>query len=654
MGVLRSLVALASLAVGVACGGKADEIEQNAARVAVGSERDATTPVRVPALGIALDAPAAGWKLMEERDARALADGARIGAIGPEPVSAVVIAKPTVIGDVDALAGAHVAMIFGEAPSLSEVRVGEVSGRSYAHNDGGVRRAGALWLKDGMLFELRAWGLGDAVDAAVPSLLASMTFFPREGTLSDIAARDQRGADWRVKDNKYDNGASGLSVEVTKGLRIVVGEALLTRDPAADVMIEGTTVPLAVTFASEPVTTAAARASRKEAVANEIGGESAEPLTVEVFGQQVALAQRAVGAEWVAYGDVCTEDWCHAVVARYGKGGAPLVAAAFASASVLSPERRKAILAELDEAPRHHCVVGDDASLRGSTFRHFTQDFTLTAPSPAWSMYAGALAKRRVEAATVFLEARRFGLAAALVVDEAAGDDAEVHHRAVVDALQQRAAFKASGKSRKVKGNLVTQGSGALALSFVVATQIVGGRGLQLVVWGEKKNVDANDKEIVALIEGLSSGVPKAIETPPGGYLDRRLGVSAAMPVGWRMEVSTPTELSERGAFVTWEKDRRHVGMMAMCMPPGAGVDWSSRYLEQRLRERIGALARGSEATQRRPVAGREANVTSWHAALENVDVVVFHRDNGVYAIAAVDHLEEGLSKAVQSFAFID
>ena len=166
--------------------------------------------------------------------------------------------------------------------------------------------------------------------------------------------------------------------------------------------------------------------------------------------------------------------------------------------------------------------------------------------------------------------------------------------------------------------------------------------------------MDAHDKEIVALVSGLSSGVRKAIETPPGGYLDRRLGLSATMPVGWRMEVDTPPELAERGVYIKWERDGRHVGVMAMCLPPGASLSWSSRYLEQRLRSRLGAFARGSEVTQKRPVAGRDGRQTSWQATLENVDVVVFDRGNSVYAIATVDHLEQALNKAVESFAFID
>ncbi len=659
MGVSRSVGTVAfwaSLSMGVACSDKGAEMAQHRLRVAVGSERDATAEVRIEALGVALRLPGEGWKLAHADAAQSLAQGAVIAAVGPNMVAAALIVTPVATSDVGTYALRKLARSMGEAPKLEPLAVHETTGRRYAQSDGSLRRAGAIWLKAGMAFELRVWGVGDDVDRAVDQLLGAMSFFERRGKVAAVALEDQKGADWRLRAGVYENPASGLRVDITEGLRLVVGAALSWRDPQADFIIEGTRVPMSLTVASEPVTSARARASRRAALSAQLVGEDLPGLPVEILGSRVVLTQRQQGSEVVVFGDVCVaQRTCHAIVARYAaETGRPALVAALASVSGLGDARREALLKELDGAPAHHCSVGDGYSLRGRVYRSFMHDFTLTAPGPAWTMSAGGEAKQRVPASSVFMEARRWGLEATVVVDEGVGTDADVYHAAVLAALSERGGLRANGTAKKVGASFVSEGSAAAGLSLVVATQIVGDRGMQFVVWGAPGSVGAHGAQIQALLSGLSSGVEKAIEQPLGAYLDRRIGVSAAMPVGWRMQPRTPSELQEHGTFVTWQMDGRWVGLLAMCLPDGARPAWSARFLEQRLRQRLGPYARGELSAMRQPVSGRDASGTSWHAPLEYVDSVVFRRGNVVYAIAAVDHKREALDKAIEHFVFID
>jgi hypothetical protein len=188
----------------------------------------------------------------------------------------------------------------------------------------------------------------------------------------------------------------------------------------------------------------------------------------------------------------------------------------------------------------------------------------------------------------------------------------------------------------------------------VIATQRIGRRGAQLVLWGEARSVGDHGEEIAALIEGLTAGAEKATETPPGSYVDRRVGISVSMPVDWRMVHDTPPEVDDIGTFVTWEKEGRWLGVLGMCVPRGLPTPWAAAFLEQRLRSRLGPQARALRSAATRPVAAREASATSWHAPLEHVDVIVLNRDNTLVAIASVDHGDAALEKAIDGFSFVD
>lgn len=658
MGVSRTVAALTCMwaaGIGGGCSDKSAELELNRTQLASGAERDATKGVRVPALGLALEVPGEGWKLMDAPAARAFAEGAVAGAVGPGSLAAVIVSEPVGEATVDAVAADRMLRLAGEAPSFEAVTVDETSGRRYAMSDGAIRRAGAFWVKAGIAFELRIWGTGDGVDAGVAALLGSMAFFPREGVLTEMTPRDQQGPDWRVSAGVYENAAAGLRVESPAGMRLVVGSELAERDAQADWMLLGTSSLFTLTVASEPVTSQAARASRASALVAKIGGDAAPPVEVTMLAKKTTLAQRKVGAEMVAFGDVCTEEVCHALFACYpASGNATSLTAALAAVAALPRERQAALDKELAAAPSAACTVGDGFALRGSTYRSFEHGFTFESPGPAWQLSAGRAAARRVEAASVFMEARRWGLEAALVVDAQAGDDGDAHHAAIVSALEARGAFKRDGDVAQQGERRLSEGRGALGLGFAVATQIVGERGVQLVVWGAAENMKAHHDEVIALVGGLSVGVQKAVEMPPGGYLDRRLGVSASMPVGWLMQEETPAELERAGTYVTWEQNGAFVGLLAVCLPRGADPVWSSGYLEQRLRERFGPISRGVAAPREKAVAGRDARGTSWQAPLEHIDVVVFTRENAVYALAAADHRGEALDELTRGFSFIE
>lgn len=656
MGVSRTVGALTCLwvaGIGGGCGDKSAELDQNRTQLVAGAERDATKSVRVPALGLSVEAPGEGWKLMDGQAARAFAAGAVAGAVGPGSLAAVLVAEP--IGDetVDALATRRLEQLAGETPSFETVTVDETPGRRYAMSDGVIRRAGALWVKGGIAFELRIWGNGDGVDAAVEALLGSMAFFPREGVL-ELSPRDQAGPDWRVSGGVYENTASGLRVEAPPGMRLVLGSELAQRDPEADWALYGTSALFSLTVASEPVTSQAARTSRASAIAEKLGGEPGEPVEVTVLSEKTRLAQRRVETETVAYGEVCTGEVCHVLLARYPASGKASLAAALAALTALPGDRRAALDRELAAVPPSGCTLGDGFSMRGATYRSFEHGFTFQAPGAAWRLSAGRDASQRVEAATLFMEARRWGLEAALVVDDDAGEDGDAHHAAVVSALAARGAFEREGEIDSSGERRVSEGRGALGLGFVVATQIAGERGLQLVVWGARENMKAHREEVRALVGGLSLGVQKPVELPPGGYLDRRLGVSASMPVGWQMQEDTPAELKRSGTYVTWEKSGAFVGLLAICLPHGADGRWSAGYLEQRLRERFGPVSRGVATSHERAVAGREGRGASWHAPLEHVDSVVFTFGNAVYALAAADHQGVALDELTRGFSLIE
>ncbi len=656
MGVSRAavlvLVSLLWVGQSVGCADKSTELEATGRRLAAGDERDATVPVREPGWGISLASPLPGYKLMDAGAAHALASGAVLGAVGPDGVSAVIVPRPALGATLDELAARRAALLGGERVELRNITVGEVAGRAFAFSAAGLRRAGAVWLRHGFAFELRVWGVGAAVDQALDAVLGALASFEREGEPPALPPVDQRGADWRVAGGVYENAASGLRLEAPVGTRLVVGAELAVDQPLADVALVGQSAPLSLTVASEPATGPGTRPWFTTEMAAAVGGELGEPLEVTVLGTRRSLSRRHVGGQVVLLGDLCDLARCHGVVLRYEPSAEALALAALSGLTTLAAPAQKALDEELSAAPRLDCALGDGWSLRAGRYTSFEHGFSLAVP-PVWDVVVPPAASARVAGASLVLEARRFGLTAAVLVDSTPLDDDAAYHAAVVRGLGERGGLKAGPPVREGEG-WVSRGAGAGGLSWVVATRGAGEGGVQLSLWGPTSRVDAHPEPVAALLAGLSRSVDKATESPPGGYLDRRLGISASMPVGWRVAVQTPPELEPHGALVTWDRDGRFVGLLAQCLPHGTDGAWSLRYAEQRLRRRLGGLARGAAVERQVPVAGHEARGVHWEAPLEHVDVVVSRRGNLLLAWAAADGRGEALDQALKGFEFID
>jgi hypothetical protein len=530
--------------------------------------------------------PAAGWRLLDEREARTIVPDAIAGATDVRGTYLVVIVEEVGEQPLDAMAEL---LREGLQSAAEEVTLGEVEALTFqglparrwesrARVKGvPVQYAHLVTIRGKFAYQLVAWTIQQAREADVErsslhTLADHFTFVEGEARARAVkqAKHDVVGVGWRVKDGTYQDAVNGVECTPPPGWRLAVGQELRSMNDSACVGLIGGDPEAYVILISEAVRGAdpAALTRNLRAGLTETGTAAGAATSLLVGGRAFSMqgyrmahqvpirmhhgvridGGRAVQVQWWAI---------ESVVER----ARPRVVEAVKSLRFLDGVEQRVLAAELRTTrdPQEH--VGPGHALRAGVYRDFEHGFTWTKPAGFWTLTAGDEARARNEDATLFMEDAATGLQGMVIAETIEGVEAQSLHNLLVERLKPK---------DKVPDAEVIELEGGTALStevrpgtlempfrYVVTSVVRGDRATQLLLWGLEGNVDAARPQLASAIRALAFPEPlTAVETGAAAYVDHRMGFRLKRPPGkgWVFTKMTPPQLQSVGTLAAFRR----------------------------------------------------------------------------------------------------
>lgn len=682
----RSVI-LAGLCLLAACKSQSPETGPAPEKAAVSGTVEADASAHVDEdYRFKLSRPGPGWRVLSEGEIQKIVPDASAGAMSPDGIFGVVIVEPAPAADLRAFGKLLVDNMPLEDKQAGEMEETQFEQRSALRfsvtgvtNGMRARFQCLLFMNGGHAYQLMAWGLASATDAAGAAFRPFFDAFrllPGEvrGRSGARATPDTTGVGWRVKSGVFESASYRLRVQPAGAFRLAIGTELAQMNSSAEVGLvanrEGVYLILIFERASGVNPKAFADKIARDTMKN-VGVSS--PLGTwkgSLAGQPLEFTRFRTQAEpameyWHAVrfeGDLCMQVLAWSM-AGHAERLQQLVPEALGYLRFMSAEEAAALQAELEAGPDTQNQVGASFALRRGAYVDFENRLTWKKPRGNWRIMVGEDARRVNAVACLYFEEPSLGLFGLVVGEPSLGSPPAVYHAVVVETLFGKA------KPRSTPIQLGTV-SGTLAdgvidredlkLRYRVATAVSGERAYQIHVWGMPDNVAAAEDAVKAVFAGFALDPPGLAPKERVGQVlrERRFGFSFAPPSPeWSYSDKTPAGIGSIGALYSWEHHGQSVLVLALCaLQMGQDEHWFMEFLQKILREKLRETKFGEPKRESSTLGGLPAQHLSWKF-IGGVDAYFVTRDRTFYALIIS---RERNSQAIPSeqvkagFTFVD
>jgi hypothetical protein len=613
------------------------------------------------------------YRLVGEKDARALGGLARAGAMGPGGIIMTVAVDPTTPKtDLDKVVDALLQSTQYQVPQIEErsnITFASHEARRFGVSGtymGQLRRAcGITFTNQGYVYSVEAWmpqlpGIPRGCAIFEP-MFATFSLIDGKPTNRPIlvGSDDEIGTGYRLRNQVYET-TTGYRIRGTKDRAILVGDTLRQLWGNADVGLLLSDPEAILTLRSDIVNDArpdvvlAGDVSRMGQLLAAV--PTGDKSTVQLLGRTVTLQTLSSSAYDYVVGVDYDGTTLTEIVGWAETGLKDRTASAFASAlgdvEPLSDSDRKALTDELDATPSDDDSAEGAVSYRGGTLRHFTLGLTWTKPAPSWRVDFGAIAAQSDPNAIVIGRESKTGISSILEATQALGSD-ESYHDATVRSLLGTADKKAKQIMLGGKHALVTEASktiGTREVQYRITTLIPGTYALSVISFASKETMLAHPDAAVAFETGLGFSGPPAFEDVDSRHVDNQLGFSIALDAPWKL---SPQASGFGRSLIGRDKDR-FVEIVASQSVASSDPDFFVGFAIAEEARLHGIEAGDGDPEVRDELLGgrRARRFTFSPSPIDKVEAVSMRRDHVRYTI--ISRGSGALDEAISAFKLLE
>ncbi|MEM9454019.1 MAG: hypothetical protein AAGF11_07560 [Myxococcota bacterium] len=589
-------------------GCKNNDPQADGRRITAESDYDATQPIVHEGFRFRLGSPGEGWKLMRKQDIRRMVPDAVAGATSRDGVFGGVIVERLPGIDLDKaeeLVSASLPNAVQE--STEDIELGGLTARKTVFTAAmeGVefRYARVLFLREGYLYQLLAWGLKASTPATAlqPFFDAfSLTEGEIHGEADDRPPVEHAdGVTWQIRDGRFASIVSGLQLPAVDSWRFLVGQELVQTNAEAELALTNDKVSGYVAVISERYDggdPSGMVAAIRAGLAQNLGPGTEVPSRT-IAGKEVPfLRYQTQAALEFEVGVMTGEGAVTQVMTWYPQALRDAALPAFeavAGKMTLASKAERATLREQLLA-REGVVwkVGAKSAFLGKTFRDFEHQITWTQPRGLYEVRVGDEAKTQVASAVLAFQGPLLAVYGHVeVIEGGAARTAELHE-AVASTLDGRRDEPGVVDGTTVQRSFGTDRMNDVEFRYGVLSASHQGNAIVMTAWGP-----AASSVVAPAIEGVLGGLGLPAALPDfviegGRFVDHQHGVSVAEPgSGWVRSDETPAG-TPIGRFTQWKKGS---GEMALITVAAQGFsddeEWMASFAEQTMRDQLALKA---------------------------------------------------------------
>lgn len=623
-------------------------------KVTAESQYDATEPIVDDDYRFRLGSPGRGWKLLRKPDMRQVMPDAVAGVMGPGGEFGGVIvekapgltleqAMSLVSGSIpQAIVESERDLEFAGLPAHRTHYTAVIEGANY-------RYVHVLFVREGYLYQLLAWGLAANVDFSDldPFIAAfSLTEGEIRGPVDDrppITEAD--GPTWQIRAGQFQSVISGLTLTPTPGWRYLVGRELTQVNPEAELALTNAEHNAYFALISERYGSGdpAGLVSVIRANYEQNMGSPEPEATRSVAGRSLEFSRHHVASLEFLVGVVAADGAVTQVLAWYPEAARePALAAiepVLAGLTQLSESEREALAEQLIAREGVVRKVATSTAFVADEFRDFAHAITWQQPRGLYDVHIGdeLAAKPNGSNLVLELESPLDGVYAELEVFEGEADRVGVRHEEAAGMLGERRDEAGIVTGTSVSKSFGTADLAGTDLRYAVLSAAHGGHAVTLTVWAPLHA--ATPERLSAVLDGL--GLPASLpetSTKGGRLLDHRFGLSVEEPSGWTRKDATPGSIGQ-GRVSEWRNARGRGELSLVSMSSDFFSDdeaWMASFMEQSMRDMVATKhALGQPESSADSLGGRRSRRLVYPDA--QLEIVVFGDSLTMIVMVEVD-----------------
>lgn len=671
---------------GFACSKKKSTVDDT--KVTISSTEDATKDLVDEDYRFRIRWPGVGWKLISEQDMRQISPDAIAGVVSDKHVWGAIIVERFSGGDISAFAKLIIDNIPLEGKVIEAEEKVEFAGKQAQRftlrgriSGMDARYVGIIFGHDNHIYQVMSWSQqGILSDSGVEAqkFFDAFTLLdgPVKGREQVIVTHDTQGPGWRVRDGVFLSAVHQLRIKPPAGWRVAVGTELRNMNADAEVALVASNPELYITVLAE---SSSARAEEEKALQRltrdnvEQAFEKTrrgESMELEIAGVKRTFDRTIVEeppfeflttsflhqGEWVQIQAWYVSTLADADKARIRDG---LSALEFLAQAEADKAR-----AELAQAPDTQNAVGASYSLRRGLYRDFEHKWTWRAPKAGfWRIEVGQEA--RSMQADARMSAEEAGTS--IYLRASSGSSGQTSLKGYADQVQGaltmmgvtvtgRKSIKLGDRDGMVLVGDASLRNGAKAQYRALAALGPDNIGLRVDSWGiveqMKKHTDMVDEALSGFRFEPSL---ETIGRDGDVFRDFRMGYTLELGSRWSWEEKTPSSMVGLGSAMQWKSGRSEVFVLSLCaLDANHDEEWFFDFMEQRVRENLGALIAGDPKKSTVTVAGESARELVWKTGSAQIYAYLVRRDYTLYMIMG-SNLSDGDAEWMRTkFAFLD
>lgn len=642
---IPSVLLLWSVVAAPAC---KDRPGRDETKLTASSTDDATQPLVDDDYRFELAWPGAGWKIMHEADIRKLVPDAVAGVINGEALFGAIIvesAPGAVLEEFTDLLVEQMPLEDKHVESRAHVRFAGLPAERYVISGrlNGVwfRFVNHVFVRDRFVYQLLGWGQREQLSTSGKELQPYFDAFAlRPGEVKvrvPAPIKQAAGVGWRVRDGVFESAITQLRVHPTGDWRLMLGDSLARSSRDAEVGIAHANPDVYIIVIAERAPPAESRAKFEAQVRSKLEGERGAPYHAAFAGADLDMIRVTTttgvkleflhGIRYANDQAVQIQAWYHAADRERALKVLPAGLAAFEG---IPDAEAGALAGELERARDAQVAVGASYSLRGGVYRSFASGWQWKKPAGLWRISTGDDARKlHPDAELSLYQQSKFIYAMVMPQSIDAGGDA-FHQMVLAANPGTRRGHRTVGDARVT---ILDRDTEAGTFRYHIATLVKHGLGLQIMFWGQPVDMDASWSDIDAAIAGFSIAPLEQTTREGGELVDHRFGFAVRVPEGdFQLSDQTPPGVDAISRIVMWERGGRSFGALALYFPTASLPDeaWMLDYLEQILRDRVGAALSTRATRSDATLAGRPARHLHWAGGF---DAYIALRDGIAYGL---------------------